>query len=711
MSMGAYPLVADWIGTQGDRLIVHTGKVDIGQRISTALIQIAHEELTVPLEQIDIAPVRTGHAPDEGITSGSNSIEQSGHALRCAAATLRRHCIAAAIVQFGGTPKDWRLSDGILALNDSNHRISVLLLISDLPPDTVIDPDAEFAIRDASTPPKLAMRGLADMVRGSFVYVHDLDVPGLLHARIVHPPHARAKLRKVDEKILRTLQAKGTHIIRDGSFLAVAGSTEWPVVKAAIQIAGACHWDQDGGLPEMDIFTHLAADNAARFPVIDGTPRNEPVPPPLGDPDLAARYERPYQMHAALAPSAALAEWNGQTLTIFCHSQGIYPLRTSIADSLGLKQEQIDITHVPGSGCYGHNGADDAAFEAALIAMALKSTPILLKWTRQDEHCWEPYASAMAVELAAQLKDGLITAISAEAFSDTHRGRPRAGPNRAGPSKLLANRFGADPIGPNPAEPNFGRHAGMHRNLEPVYDFPKKRLVKNLVSGLPHRTSAMRTLGAAANIFALESFVDELAHSLNADPLALRRAHLADRRALDVLDELALKIADLPPLPDNCGRGIAYAQYKNQMARVAVCVEIDSNDRAEIQLTQAFIVADAGRVVDAEGLAAQLEGGFVQAASWALYEEVTWDRSGILSSDWDSYPVIRFDNIPIIDVTILDRPDAPSTGVGEASPGPAVAAIANAVFDATGVRMRRLPMTPAAILRTATIDDSAGAWV
>ncbi|WP_160115988.1 molybdopterin cofactor-binding domain-containing protein [Candidatus Halocynthiibacter alkanivorans] len=704
MSIDAYPLIADWITTRDGRLLVHTGKVDIGQRISTALTEIAHEELTIPPDQIDIAPVRTSRAPDEGMTSGSNSIEQSGHAVRCAAATLRARLIALAVSRLGGAPKDWRISGGVLRVPGSNRQISVLNLIDEVPADTEIDRHAPFLTRPPGTVAKPAMRGLSEMVLGRFTFVHDLEAPGMLHARTIHPPHARARLDRIELKTTDRSRVEGLHIIRDGSFLAIAGSQEWPLVQASVQLAKACCWDPGGGVPETDVFTQLVTANASRFPVIDGVPQNSGVPDALPKPDMHARYERPYQMHGALAPSAAMAHWDGETLKIHCHSQGIYPLRTSIADSLGLRHGQVDITHVPGSGCYGHNGADDAAFEAALISIALPDTPILLKWSREDEHSNAPYAPAMVIDLAAKLADGKIAAFSAEAYSDTHGARPRPGPNRAGPARLLANRLRADAIGPVPPQPNMGRHTGIHRNLDPIYAFPKKRLVKNLVTGGPHRTSAMRCLGAAANIFALESFLDELARGQGADPIAFRKAYLTDPRDRAVLDELQRKTMLLPDLPETGGRGIAYAQYKNQMTRVGICVDIDTDDRANIYLTRANIVADAGRVIDTEGLSAQLEGGFIQAASWALYEAVTWDRDGILSRDWDSYPVIRFGNIPTIDVTILNRPEDKSVGAGEASPGPAIAAIANAVFDATGIRMRRMPFTPDAIMQKAFAD-------
>lgn len=698
MSLDIHPRIANWITVQNGHLLIHTGKVDIGQRISTALAQVAHEELTIPLDQIDVAPVRTGHAPDEGITSGSNSIEQSGHAIRSAAATLRTHVINLVSSQHGGQVEDWRIGDGIVYLPGTNHKVGVIDLIGKIGPGTAVDLEARPLVRFDMEVQRPAARGLSQMVRGRFTFVHDLDVPGMLHARVIRPPNANARLIDITQGTCENIKSEGLHLIRDGSFLAVVGPREWPVVNTALRLAKSCSWDGCGNFPEVDIFSRLTKENAQRFAVIDGTPTDVAIPNALENPDITARYERPYQMHGALAPSAALAHWTGGVLRVHSHSQGIYPLRDSIAESLGLAPSNVDITHVPGSGCYGHNGADDAAFEAALIAMAMPEKPIFLKWTREDEHAWEPYASAMAVDLAANLSAGQVMDYSAEAFSDTHRGRPRPGPDHAGPAKLLANRFRADPIEPVPATPNLDNHAGIHRNLDPIYTFPKKRLVKNLVADIVHRTSAMRCLGGAANVFALESFMDELAQCAETDPIAFRKAHLADARGLEVLTELERQISGVPK---STGRGIAYAQYKNRMTRVGICVDIDINDRGEIALRRAIIVADSGRVVDPDGLAAQLEGGFIQAASWALYERVEWDREGIQSRDWDSYPVIRFDNIPDISVTALDRPANKSLGAGEATPGPTIAAICNAVFDATGIRMRRMPFTPEAIIQSA----------
>ncbi|NNE80669.1 MAG: xanthine dehydrogenase family protein molybdopterin-binding subunit [Silicimonas sp.] len=701
MSLAAYPRIADWITAQDGLLLVRTGKVDIGQRISTALIQIAHEELGVPFNRIDIATVRTDKAPDEGMTSGSNSIEQSGKAVQCAAATLRATLRKRLASKYGGAPEEWALADGAIFLPGTNHRFPVIELIENLGKDDLVDPAALPVARPYQSPPRPRMRGIAEMVRGGHAFIHDLDVPGMWHARVVRPPHVHARLNGVPETARARLAAKGLHLIEDGSFLAVVGPNEWPVVDQAQKLAIACDWDVGKGLPETDVFTLLNASKSARFHAPKAAPTKGPIPEPLVLPDHTARYERTYQLHGSLGPSAAMAQWSDGVLTLKSHSQGIYPLRESIADSLGLALEKVIIEHMPGSGCYGHTGADDAAFEAALVAMAHPDRPILLKWSREDEHMWEPFAPAMAVELAAKTSGRSITAFSAEVFSDTHRGRPRPGPKRAGPGKLLANRFRETPIGPTPAAPNMGVHAGMHRNLDPVYAIENKRLVKNLVPDLPHRTSAMRCLGAAVNIFAIESFMDTIARKSGADPIAFRLSHLDDDRARNVLLTLQDQLSHWPDLTEATGRGVAFAQYKNAMTRVAVAIELTVNDMAEIQLHRAAIVADAGRIVDAEGLTAQLEGGLVQAASWALHEEVKWDRDGIQTRDWDSYPVIRFDNIPKVSVTLQDQPDEKSLGAGEASPGPTLGAIGNAVFDAVGLRLTRLPFTAASIRQAA----------
>jgi CO/xanthine dehydrogenase Mo-binding subunit len=696
MSLDAYPALSDWLRLAEGRLEVRTGKVDIGQRISTALVGIARQELTLPDRMVAVQPVSTAQSPDEGMTSGSNSIEQSGRALRLACATLRAAATAHLCARLGGGPADWVLEDGVFTGPASNRPLPLLDILAELDLNTPVDPDAP--LRRADAPLALPMRGLPDLVAGRYRFLHDLDLPGMVHARVVRPPHAKARLRGIDGKVAARLEAEGIHILCDGSFVAVSGAQEWPVVRAAQRLGRACDWDPGTGLDEGCLQARLTQGNAIRLAVKDGAPLDgHPIPEALPATTHQARYERPFTMHAALAPSAACAVWDGQRLRITTHSQGIYVLRDSIAQSLGLAREDIVLSFMPGSGCYGHNGADDAAFEAALVAMDSPNTPVLLKWTREDEHAWEPYGPASATELAAEVTpEGRITAFSAEAIGGTFRGRPRGGTGMAGPAKLLANHFRATPVGPHEGAPNMNRHGGLHRNLVPIYDFAHTRFVKNLVPVMPLRTSALRCLGAALNVFAIESFLDEIAGDHGLDPFALRRAHLSDGRALQVLDHLEQAL-ETRPLASGAGRGIAYAQYKNEMTRVGAAVDLTVSDAAQIRIGRIVLAADAGRIVDPDGLRAQLEGGALQAASWALFEAVTWDRDGVTSRDWDSYPVLRFPDVPEIETLLLDQPQAKSLGAGEASPGPVLAAIANAVADATGLRPRRLPMTPEAL--------------
>ncbi len=543
-------------------------------------------------------------------------------------------------------------------------------------------------------------RGLEDIVRGRACFLHDMSLPGMLHARPVRPPHYHARLAALDEAVTGRLAAEGVRVVRDGSFLAVAAADEYAAVKAAERLAAAVSWDLGGGLEIRDIYESLRGNGKVSLPVVDGVPMEAPVPPPGDAPaaaaTLEARYERPYQMHASLGPSAAMATFADGRLTVATHSQGVYLLRLALADALGLEPEAIRVRHAPGAGCYGHNGADDAAFDAALVARALPGAPVLLKWTREEEHAWEPYGSCASMDLRASLDgDGRIAAWSHETYSDTYSMRPRPGPGRIGAARLLSARFLAEPLEPPVMGPAMGRHMGIHRNLDPLYDLPEKRLVKHLVRDMPLRVSSLRSLGAYANVFAIESFMDELAGEAGRDPVSFRLSHLSDPRGRAVIEAAAARLdiagADCPA---GRGRGIGFAQYKNSAAYAAVIMEVSVTDAGGIRLERCVIAADAGEIVDRAGLAAQLEGGVIQAASWTLHEAVTFDRGGITSRDWDSYPILGFDNVPSFETVLIDPGRQPFLGAGEATAGPTAAAIANAVHAATGLRLRRIPFTP-----------------
>ena len=710
-SLAENPRVEDWITVRTDGFVdVRTGKVEIGQRITTAVALVAARELGVPFDRVVMEPARTGRSPDEGYTSGSNSMEQSGHAVRLAAATARRELVARAARRLGVDAATLEIGEGLVRSRETNRTLRFGELVEEAPLSLPVDPEAVLraGAEEAPRSPRIEPLHLRGLVTGTLRFVHDLQPEGSLHARVIRPPHYHASLEALPGDIETRLD--GARLVRDGSFLAVAAEDEHRAIRAATRVAAAARWTSRNGLDERPIPEQLIHNRRESFPVRACRPREEPVPepPPDAPRTVRAAYERPYQMHGSLGPSAALARFDAGRVTVWTHSQGIYPLRASIAETLGLAPESIDVEHAPGAGCYGHNGSDDAALEAALVARAIPGRSVLLKWTREDEHAWEPYGPAMRMELAAHLDDsGDVRWWSHETLSDTHvvRARPGAAGPQAG--RFLAPRYLADPVRESARAPNLTVNGGIHRNATPPYAFPETRIVKHLVHDLPLRVSALRTLGAYANVFAAESFMDELAREAGADPLDYRRHHLEDPRTRAVLDAAAERFGwtarPAGETADGIGRGIAVARYKNTKSYCAVAVEARVGDDAVVHLLRAVIAADAGEIVDPDGLAAQLEGGFVQAASWTLLEAVAWDRDGITSRDWESYPILRFDAIPEVETVLVERPGEPFLGAGEASCGPAGAAIANAVFDATGVRARRLPLTPAHIRAAAAI--------
>jgi nicotinate dehydrogenase subunit B len=447
-----------------------------------------------------------------------------------------------------------------------------------------------------------------------------------------------------------------------------------------------------------ELHTWLLAQPTRSFRVVDGTPVDgsiDPIAIPEGAAQtLRATYTRPYHMHASIGPSAALAEWTGDTLTVWTSSQGVFVLRDALAQALGVDPGKVRVVHVEGPGCYGHNGADDAALDAALLARAVPGRPVRLQWTRQDEHAWEPYGPAMVMQLQASLDgSGSLLDWNHDVWSNTHIARALPYGDRSG---LIAAWHRASAMPPPQPFPMLIYHAGIHRNADPLYAVPRRRIVKHFVETTPLRVSSTRSLGAYANVFAIESFMDELAHAAGVDPLAFRLQHLQDERARVVLTAAAERAGWAQRRKEfGRGTGIGFAQYKNQKCYAAVVVDLRVDlDTAQIVLERAVIAADAGQIIDPSGLANQLEGGVIQSASWTLKEQVTFDRTRITSVDWESYPILTFPEAPEVVIALIDRPGRPSLGSGEATQGPTAGAIANAVFDAIGVRLRDIPFTP-----------------
>ncbi|MHC4816326.1 MAG: molybdopterin cofactor-binding domain-containing protein, partial [Planctomycetota bacterium] len=658
------PELDAWLQIHGDgRITVRTGKVELGQKLKTAFAVIAAEELDVDPGRITVRTAATGGAPNEGYTSGSNSMEDSGTAIRQAAAEARKVLLDLASEHLGERPEHLTVTDGQVSAGGSGPRVAYWELMGDRRFDRKVSaesaPKRPDLYRLIGKP--VPAEGFEALVSGAVDFVHDLSLPQMAHARVVRPPNYHSQLLDLDDTAVRALPGV-LQVIRDGRFLAVVCEREEQAVWAASRLSGLAVWDQSQGLASGDIFQQLKINPRQSLPVVEGVPQDGPASPataPAGaEATLSATYQRPYTMHGSMAPSAAMARFDHERLEVWTHSQGVYPLRKALASVLEIPEETIDVVHVPGAGCYGHNGADDVALDAALAARALPGRPVLLKWERGDEHGWEPYGPAMVMDLQASLDgDGRVIHWSHETYSDTHTARLVTPGNT---SRLLAAWHLGKPLAAPKPGPNRSFHGGIHRNADPLYDFPERRVVKHLVANLPLRTSALRSLGAYGNVFAAESFMDELALASGADPLAFRLAHLTDERGRAVLEAAAAK-ADwrAAPRPDGQGQGLAFARYKNIKAYAAVVIDLEVDDYGAIRLRRAVIAADAGQIVDPEGLKSQLEGGLIQSASWTLKEQVNYDSGGILSRDWDSYPILTMAEAPVIETVLIDRPDQP----------------------------------------------------
>ena len=707
-SVEANPELDHWIEIiEPGKIRIHTGNVDIGLRISTALALIAADELDVEYDRIDVKRTETQIDPNEGLTSGSLSIQNSGMAIRLASATARRFLMERAAKKLGVDLDSLEVTDGLVRSRETNISIDYWELMAGNNFNILINPSvkikhySERKIGNLSVEPK----DIRNIVRGKSHFLHDKAMANVLHARLIRPPHYTARLKSIDEALVARLIKSNIKVVRDGNFLAIASCDEYLTIKSAKRLAAAVKWDEGEGLPSADLFEALISNERISLPVVAGGMPIEHDVVPIGQPlaeaskTISARFEKPYHMHGSIGPSAGKALYKSGILTIWTHNQGVYPLRAAIAEALNMEVDSIHVIFEPGSGCYGHNGADDAAYDAAVIACAIPDTPILLKWTREDEHAWEPYGTAMVCKMRASLdQDGRVIEWSHESYGDTHMGRPTPGRSGSPAEKLVSTHLQSKSLPWPVMLPAMGPHIGIHRNLEPLYDFPNPRLVKHLVRGLPLRVSALRSLGAFANVCAIEAFVEELAEVANVSPIDFRIAHLSDKRAIEVIRMLGKIMSKANAgAKDSLGAGIGFAQYKNSATYCAIGIELEVNDAAEIRLHRAWIVADAGEVVDRDGLVPQLEGGLIQAASWSLMEEVTNDSGGITSRDWDGYPILGFNNIPSIETTLIEKKDAPFLGAGEASSGPTGGAIINAVYDAIGVRLRRMPFKPDAI--------------
>ncbi|HEY5278223.1 MAG TPA: molybdopterin cofactor-binding domain-containing protein [Pseudolabrys sp.] len=680
-----------WIAIGGDGAVtVFTGKSELGQGIKTALIQCAAEELDVDPAAITLITADTERTANEGYTAGSHSMQDSGTAILNAAAQVRGILIELAATRLNLARDQMHAKSGAVVANDGRS-VAYKELVTGQELHRTAQPQSPLKDPKTFTVIGKPVRrvDIPGKVTGAPMYVQDLRPEGMLHARVVRPPNYGAELVAVDIAAVEKLPGV-IKVVRDGNFLAVAAQGEFQAIEAMNVLASIAQWRKVAALPdEATIHQFLT-----RLPTQDQVIANKGNPAQQGAHFLRATYTRPYLSHGSIGPSCAVALYQADKLTVWTHSQGVYPLRASLADMLQVKPEQVHCIHVEGSGCYGHNAADDAAADAALVARAVPGRPIRLQWMREQEHGWEPFGPAMASNVSGALdSNGKIVAWNYEVWSNTHSTRP------GGPAgNLLAAQYLAKPFQPPAPKEIPMPEGGGDRNAIPIYTIPNERVVDHFVPQMPLRVSALRALGAYHNVFSVESFMDELAAAAKADPVEFRLKHLDDSRARDVITKTAQEFGwskSTGQRPRGEGRGFAFARYKNLAAYCGVAVELTvDRESGEVHLGRIVAAVDSGLAVNPDGIRNQIEGAIVQSASWTLYEAVTFDRADITSRDWSTYPILRLTQAPrSIAVHIIDRPGEKFLGTGEAGQGPTAAAIANAVADATGARLRDLPLS------------------
>lgn len=687
-SLEKSPFLDSWIRiTPDNKVTVFTGKVELGQGIKTALVQVAAEELVVRPERITLVTADTELTPDEGYTAGSHSMQDSGTAIRNAAAQVRALLVGLAATKLGHPAEQLRIADGVVSFPGGGQASYGELVTGQA---LHVNAAAQSPLRDPATHTvmgrTLARVDIPAKLTGGAAYVQDLRLPGMVHGRILRPPSPAASLASLDtapvEKMPGVLK-----VVRDGSFVGVIAQKEWQAIQAVRALAAASHWNERESLPPQGQLYQAVLQSPAQDKVL--VDQHQPTAPAAKT--ISAGYVRPYGMHASIGPSCAVAQLADGKYTVWTHSQGVYPLRGALAELVGQPPETVHCIHVEGSGCYGHNAADDVAGDAVLLARALPGHPVRVQWMREDEHMWEPYSPPMVTGVRGSVDaGGNIVSWEYELWSNTHNARP----GKAG--DLLAGRFLAQPFAPSPPQPGKQPEGLGDRNSIPLYVLPSVKVTYHFLPDMPLRVSALRSLGAYTNVFSIESFMDELARAAGVDPVAFRLKHLQDARAREVVQLAADKFGwnKWQRRPGH-GRGFAFARYKNLAGYLALACEVlVHSDSGRVEILRVVAAADSGEVVNPGGIENQIQGGIIQSASWTLTEEVTFDRTRITSRDWGGYPILRFPDVPqSIEVHIVPRPGAPFLGTGEVAQGPTPALLANAIADATGVRIRQLPLS------------------
>jgi hypothetical protein len=691
-SLSKAPYLDAWIRIDAAGAVtVFTGKAELGQGIKTAIIQIAAEELEVEPASIHLVTADTALTVNEGYTAGSHSLQDSGTAIRNAAAQVRELLIGAAAARWQVDASQLRARQGAV-MASGGRSLGYAELVAKEFLHVQAQPQSKLkATQDFQSMGRSMQRvDIPAKVTGGAAYVQDMKQPGMVHARVVRPPSPAAVLTGLDSSQVEAMPGV-IKIVRDGNFLAVVAKGEFQAVQAMRKLTAAAQWSEHASLPPQDdLPAFLLALPAEVAVVIDQGSGPASAAPEPDSRTLEATFTRAYQCHASMGPSCAVALLQGDSLTVWNHSQGVFPNRAALAELLDMPVEKIHAIHTEGSGCYGHNGADDVVADAVLIARTLPGVPVRVQWMREQEHMWEPFGPAMVTKVRATLDvQGRVADWRYELWSNPHGSRP--GPAAA----LLPARLLARPFVPNPARVRISPEGSGDRNSVPLYAFPGKHVQWHFLKDMPIRVSALRSLGAYMNVFSIESFMDELAQAAAEDAVAFRLKHLQDPRARDVVELAAKKFNWAGKMPPRHGKGFAFARYKNLASYCAIACEVSVEfETGTIRMVRAVAAIDSGEIVNPDGIRNQTEGGILQSMSWTLYEAVKFDDTRITSTDWSTYPILRFASVPdSVDVHLIPRPGQPFLGAGEAAQGPAAAALANALANALGKRLRDIPFS------------------
>jgi CO/xanthine dehydrogenase Mo-binding subunit len=699
-AVGSKPLalteVDSYLSIDADGIAtVYSGKVDLGTGIRTALTQIAADELDLPMQSVSIVQGDTALTPNQGTTYGSFSIQNGGVQIRQAAAAARRALVEEAAVMLHAKLEELRVANGVI-MAPNGESLTYGALIGGKSFSITLDPKNPVPTKD---PKDFALVGkpvqrldIPDKVTGRFTYMQDFRLPGMLHGRVVRPPAIGATLESVNEDSVKDIPGL-LKIVREGNFLGVVATNEWAAIKASHALEA--RWSNWEGLPDQaKLFDHVRATKIAVEEVTGHVGDADAALAQAGNRSVTSTYDFAIHTHGSIGPSCAVAEFRDGKLTCWSASQATHNLVKQLAKMFTLPVEDVHCVYIEGSGCYGRNGHEDAAADAALLAKAV-GKPVRVQWSRADEHGWDPKGPPTLIDLRAAIDSaGDVTAWESQFFI------PQQIPVKPlGVVPLIAAALAKSPFDDQIAP------GSIFQNSNIPYKFANIKTTCHRLETTPFRPSWIRSPGRMQNTYANECFIDELAARAKVDPIAFRLKYLdsADARGIETLNRVAaLARWDPRASPKNersgdilAGRGVAYCKYELVRTYVAAVAEVEVNAATgAIRVRKFFVAHDCGQIINPDGLKNQIDGNIIQTVSRTLKEEVKFDRSMVTSLDWKSYPILTFPEIPEIAYDLIDRPNEPPWGAGEPAAAVVPSAISNAIFDATGVRLRSIPYTP-----------------